>query len=85
MHCLTYCLIDERLGVNGAEEIKFHPFFAGVDWKRIRDKKAPYVPELKSEIDTSNFDQFEEEEPWYIEDNSKARKTRKVGSLFYKV
>jgi len=38
--------IDERLGVNGVEEIKLHPFFAGVDWKRIRDKKAPYVPEV---------------------------------------
>jgi len=71
------CDANERLGVNGAEEIKLHPFFAGVDWKRIRDKKSPYVPELKSEIDTSNFDQFEEEEPWYIEDSSKARKTRK--------
>jgi len=33
---------------------------------------------LKSEVDTSNFDQFEEEEPWYIEDTSKARKVRKV-------
>jgi len=38
--------IDERLGVNGVEEIKFHPFFAGVDWKRIRDKKPPNVPEV---------------------------------------
>jgi len=69
------------LGVNGVEEIKFHPFFAGIDWKRIRDKKAPYIPELKSEVDTSNFDQFEEEEPWYIEDTSKARKVRKVGTF----
>lgn len=66
------------MGVNGVEEIKLHPFFAGIDWKRIRDKKAPYIPELKSEVDTSNFDQFEEEEPWYIEDTSKARKVRKV-------
>jgi len=71
------CDANERLGVNGVEEIKLHPFFAGVDWKRIRDKKAPYVPELKSEVDTSNFDQFEEEEPWYIEDTTKARKVRK--------
>ena len=65
--------LDERLGVNGVEEIKVHPFFAGVDWKRIRDKKAPNIPELKSDIDTSNFDKFEEEEPWYVEDSSKKR------------
>ena len=39
-------LLDERLGINGVEEIKAHPFFAGVDWKRIRDKKAPNVPEV---------------------------------------
>lgn len=66
------------MGVNGVEEIKLHPFFAGVDWKRIREKRAPNIPELKSEIDTSNFDNFDEEEPWYIEDTSKPRKVRKV-------
>lgn len=36
----------ERLGINGVEEIKAHPFFYGVDWKHIREKKAPFIPEV---------------------------------------
>jgi hypothetical protein len=28
----------------GVEEIKAHPFFAGTDWKNIRNTKAPNVP-----------------------------------------
>ena len=35
---------NERLGVNGVEEIKAHPFFAGIDWKNIREKTSVYVP-----------------------------------------
>lgn len=35
----------ERLGVNGAEEIKAHPFFAGVNWENIREENAPNIPE----------------------------------------
>lgn len=69
---------NERLGINGVAEIKAHPFFAGVDWRKIREKKAPYIPELKSDIDTTNFDKYEEEEPWIPEDKPKnGKKSRK--------
>ncbi|KAM3128981.1 hypothetical protein pb186bvf_018898 [Paramecium bursaria] len=64
---------SERLGINGIQEIKIHPFFQGVDWKKIRDKPSPYIPEVKSEIDTQNFEKFEEEEPW----NFGGRRTKK--------
>jgi len=38
--------VDKRLGYNGAEEIKKHPFFRGVNWKSIRKSKAPFIPDV---------------------------------------
>ncbi len=43
------------------EEIKAHPFFAGVIWDKIRETNPPIVPELKDGYDTIYFDVFEEE------------------------
>ncbi|TDL17095.1 kinase-like protein [Rickenella mellea] len=37
------------------DQIKLHPFFQGVDWRKIRYVQAPFVPELKSVMDTSYF------------------------------
>ncbi|CAK63352.1 unnamed protein product (macronuclear) [Paramecium tetraurelia] len=63
---------QNRLGVNGVNEIKAHPFFAGIDWKNLRSKVSPYIPEIKSELDTRNFDKFEEQEPWVPQDSGKS-------------
>ncbi|KAK7905242.1 hypothetical protein WMY93_017849 [Mugilogobius chulae] len=54
---------DVRLGRNGVEEIKRHPFFRNDIWTfdTIREAVAPVVPELSSDIDTSNFDEIEED------------------------
>jgi len=46
---------DQRLGLFGAHEIKAHPFFTGIDWESLRSRKAPFVPQLCSPQDTSNF------------------------------
>jgi hypothetical protein len=37
---------EKRLGANGIEEIKHHPWLADVDWKSIENKtcKSPYIP-----------------------------------------
>lgn len=43
------------MGRNGADEIKAHPFFAGVDWNTLRDIEAPFKPQLQSITDTSYF------------------------------
>ena len=55
-----------RLGYNGAHEIKRHPFFSQLSWKRLLMKGyiPPYKPPVTSAIDTSNFDQeFTREKP----------------------
>ncbi|CAH2284913.1 rho-associated kinase 1 [Pelobates cultripes] len=52
-----------RLGRNGVEEIKRHLFFKNDQWawETLRDTVAPVVPDLSSDIDTSNFDDLEED------------------------
>ncbi|KAM8952507.1 rho-associated protein kinase 2 isoform 1-T1 [Pelodytes ibericus] len=54
---------EVRLGRNGIEEIKQHPFFKNDQWTwdSIRETAAPVVPELSSDIDSSNFDDIEDD------------------------
>lgn len=33
---------------------------------------APYIPEVTSELDTRNFDKFEEDEPFYPKDDNQS-------------
>lgn len=47
---------ENRLGrYHGAEELKSHPFFKGVDWESIRKVDAPFIPRLRSITDTRFF------------------------------
>uniref|UniRef100_A0A8D3CHS5 Rho-associated protein kinase 1 n=1 Tax=Scophthalmus maximus TaxID=52904 RepID=A0A8D3CHS5_SCOMX len=54
---------EVRLGRNGVDEIKRHPFFKNDQWtwEVVRETAAPVVPELSSDVDTSNFDDIEED------------------------
>lgn len=49
---------------NGAEDIKQHKWFKGVEWDRMlqRKVKPPYVPAYKAPNDTSNFDKYPDSE-----------------------
>lgn len=38
---------NDRLGIHGVSEIKAHPFFAGISWKKIREKRAVNIPMVK--------------------------------------
>ncbi|XP_061192680.1 rho-associated protein kinase 2-like isoform X2 [Saccostrea echinata] len=54
----------ERLGRNGIEEIKTHQFFRNTDWTwdTLRQAAPPVVPELSSDVDTSNFEDIEKDD-----------------------
>ncbi|KAL7198563.1 hypothetical protein ACSBR2_020952 [Camellia fascicularis] len=54
------CNVNQRLGSKGADEIKVHPWFKGVDWDRIYQMEAAFLPEVNDELDTQNFEKFEE-------------------------
>lgn len=53
-----------RLGSNGVDEIKNHPFFKNDQWTfdTLRESVPPVVPELSGDDDTSNFDDLEKED-----------------------
>jgi len=56
----------KRLGVNGGEEIRRHPFFKSIDWNKLLAKKIqpPFKPSVESVLDVANFDsEFTSEAP----------------------
>lgn len=57
---------DQRLGANGASEIKAHPFFHSIDWRKLLQRKyePTFKPNVTDALDTHNFDQeFTQEAP----------------------
>eukprot|EP00730_Choanoeca_flexa_P014250 TRINITY_DN6161_c0_g1_i2.p1 TRINITY_DN6161_c0_g1~~TRINITY_DN6161_c0_g1_i2.p1 ORF type:complete len:484 (+),score=99.12 TRINITY_DN6161_c0_g1_i2:35-1453(+) len=55
------CDASTRIGRNGVEEIRSHPFLAEVDWDNLRHSQAPIATGVKAIDDTANFDEFPEE------------------------
>lgn len=37
-----------------------HPWFNGVEWDKLYHMEAAFIPEVKDELDTQNFEKFEE-------------------------
>eukprot|EP00111_Clytia_hemisphaerica_P001971 TCONS_00005546-protein len=54
--------LGQRKGLEGAEEVKNHPWFDDVIWKDVENRrtKPPIIPKLAFNSDTSNFDDFDE-------------------------
>ena len=63
MTCVCFIYYsDHRLGLNGVEEVKRHPFFENDHWtwENIRSTVAHVIPECASEIDTTHFDDIDD-------------------------
>ncbi|KAK4800396.1 hypothetical protein SAY86_020883 [Trapa natans] len=56
------CNANQRLGAKDADEIKVHPWFNGTEWDKIYHMEAAFIPEVKDELDTQNFEKFDEYE-----------------------
>lgn len=65
--------VDKRLGYHGAEEIKSHAFFKGIDWENMKKAVPPFIPEISSPCDTRYFDKFDETAP-FAEKQSQGKK-----------
>ena len=65
---------ENRLGKNGSQEIKAHPFFKGINWLKIKEMKPPFIPELKNDYDNKYFDKFNYIEPFIPPKESIIRK-----------
>ncbi|XP_050367945.1 uncharacterized protein LOC126786228 [Argentina anserina] len=58
--CKLLCNVEQRLGTKGAYEIKAHPWFKGLEWDKLYQMEAAFIPEVNNELDTQNFEKFEE-------------------------
>ena len=49
---------------NGAEDVKTHKWFNGMDWEEVFNRKLrpPLVPRVRYDGDTANFDDYSKEE-----------------------
>lgn len=46
----------ERLGSNGTEEVKAHPFFEGIEWDKVTITEAVFIPQVTDPESTDYFD-----------------------------
>lgn len=82
----------KRLGYNGAQEVKSHPFFAGIEWDKVMQSEPQFVPQVTDPESTDYFDPrgaipqlFQDDEAVAIgrppsENNSVAESPNKVQS-----
>jgi serine/threonine-protein kinase RIM15 len=45
-----------RLGANGADEVRYHPFFEGIEWDKVTSTEAAFIPQISDPESTDYFD-----------------------------
>ncbi|CAF1261292.1 unnamed protein product [Adineta steineri] len=60
------CPASNRLGKNGINDFKKHPFFISINWNNLRQSIPPYPPNKQKPTDTTCFDDVDVET--YIKD-----------------
>ncbi|KAJ3219933.1 Serine/threonine-protein kinase MRCK alpha [Dinochytrium kinnereticum] len=63
------CKKEARLGRNGIQEIKSHPWFKNFEWSQAQKNTPPFIPELSGPDDTRYFDDEENESKKVIRKN----------------
>ncbi|RPB27487.1 kinase-like protein [Terfezia boudieri ATCC MYA-4762] len=59
---ITRLIASKQARFHSIEEVQQHRYFADTDWERLREAKAPFVPDLDSETDAGYFDDFSNEQ-----------------------
>jgi len=54
-----YCYILANIN-SGSLYFQAHPWFKGVEWDKLYQMKAAFIPEVNDELDTQNFEKFDE-------------------------
>ena len=55
---ITRLISTKNNRLRGIKAVQAHEYFREVAWERLREEKAPFVPELDSETDAGYFDDF---------------------------
>ncbi|KAG0275384.1 hypothetical protein BGZ95_008840 [Linnemannia exigua] len=55
---MTRLITDREERYTTLQQVKDHPWFAALDWTKLREMKASFVPVLSTPMDTSYFDDF---------------------------
>jgi len=71
-------LCDSKDRIKDIAEIQNHPFFNGINWKSIHTEQAPFIPNLKDEVDHSYFDKFQEDKSFEISVSTDGKKHRNL-------
>ena len=79
---LEHLLCPEQERFCSLEQFMKHPFFSDIDWKNLRQSKAPIQPIVKSLDDGRNFDDFNEEEEEEEEGEQENNSNKKKIPLF---